>query len=113
MSDSRLSRISAYTSTISFFSGAQSNRNSARTAPVRLPTVSQLNCAVTSVIDWLKSSDIGPEIMPIGASMPDITKYARKLARVIRCVLFNDPARLQVLKAPAFSGCVMRSPSTD
>ena len=52
--------------------------------------VSQLNCAVTSVIGRPNSSDIGPEMMPIGASMPDMTKYARKLASVMRCLLFSE-----------------------
>ncbi len=52
----------------------QSNTNSAATAPMKLPPVSQENCAVISVTGRPYCSAMGPETMPMGASMPDSTK---------------------------------------
>ncbi len=43
-------------------------------APVRLPTVSQEKRVVTVVIGSPNTSAIGPEMMPIGASIADMTK---------------------------------------
>jgi len=50
------------------------NKNNALMAPAKIPKVSQLNPDVISVRGKLKASDIGPEIIPMGASIPDITK---------------------------------------
>ena len=48
--------------------------SSAIMAPTRIPNVSQPNLAVISVTGWPKCSDMAPEMMPIGASIPDMTK---------------------------------------
>ena len=52
----------------------QSNTTNAKTAPPRMPNVSQLKLAVSSVTGMPKYSAIGVEMIPIGASMPDMTK---------------------------------------
>ena len=40
--------------------------------------------AVTSVTGRSNAAAIGPDMMPMGANIPDMTKYARKLLSVVR-----------------------------
>ena len=55
----------------------QSKIKSAITAPTNMPPVNQLNCLVTSVMDWPKCSAMGPDSIPMGASMEESRNYVR------------------------------------